>query len=153
MKMSRISRIILVSAGLGLAIAACAPIKDTRGYVPQKERIAQIKVGSQNKDEVYSILGSPSTKATFDGDVWYYISSKTERLGFFAPKTVERNIVAVGFDDNDVVSKVAHYGLKDGRVVNFVDRTTPTRGKELTFLEQMFGNVGKVPLPSDDRQR
>lgn len=137
----------LLGAGLAMAVtlSACSPIVNVRGYVPEQDKIEKLAVGEQSKDQVYNLLGSPSTLATFSEDTWYYISSRTERIGFFEPKTVDRTVLAVKFDDDEKVSNIAKYGLEDGRVVNFVDRTTPTRGKELTFLEQMFGNIGAVP--------
>ncbi len=136
---------VALGSALGLTVSACSPIVNVRGYVPEQDKVEKLAVGQQNKDEVYTLLGSPSTLATFSEDTWYYISSRTERIGFFEPKTVDRTVLAVKFDDDEKVSNIAKYGLEDGRVVNFVDRTTPTRGKELTFLEQMFGNIGAVP--------
>jgi len=130
---------------LGVAISGCSPIVNVRGYVPQPNTVEQLEIGKQNKEQVYDLLGSPSTRATFDEDTWYYISSRTERRGFFEEKTVARSILAVKFDGEERVSEIANYGLEDGQVVNFVGRTTPTRGKELTFLEQMFGNIGGIP--------
>ncbi len=137
--------IALVVAALG--VTGCSPIVDKRGYVPEEEKLSSVSIGSDDKERIYTKLGSPSTMATFEENTWYYISSRTERFGFFAPRITDRQIVAVTFDENDVVTNVANYGLEDGRVVNYVDRSTPTRGKELTFLEQMFGNIGRLPGP------
>ncbi len=143
--MKRSLSIALVAASL--SIGACSPIVDKRGYVPEEDQLSKVAIGQDTKDQIYSKLGSPSTTATFENNTWYYISSRTERFGFFAPRIVDRQVVAVSFDENDLVANVANYGLEDGRVVNYVDRTTPTRGKELTFLEQMFGNIGRLPGP------
>lgn len=145
----------MLGAGLALALAvsACSPIVNVRGYVPEQDKISKLAVGEQNKDQVYTLLGSPSTLATFSEDTWYYISSRTERIGFFEPKTVDRTVLAVKFDDDEKVSQIAKYGLEDGKVVNFVDRTTPTRGKELTLLEQMFGNIGAIPSSAISQDR
>ncbi len=139
-----------VLAVLAMA-AACTPIVDKHGYIPDPERMASIKVGVDNKESVYQRLGSPSTVATFGGEVWYYISSVEERKAFLAPKITKRDIIAIHFDEDDYVADISGYDVTDGKVVAYVDRKTPTRGKELTFLEQMFGNIGRLPAPSQDQ--
>jgi outer membrane protein assembly factor BamE (lipoprotein component of BamABCDE complex) len=138
-----------------IVVAACNPIKPMvtkRGYVPDEERLASIEVGVDNKDSVYSRLGSPSTDASFDRDVWYYISSRHERTAFMPAVVADREVVSISFDETDMVSDIGHYGLEDGKVVAYVERKTPTRGKELGFLEQMFGNLGRLPAPSSGPQ-
>lgn len=97
------------------------------------------------KIEVQALLGSPSTTATINtqGDSFYYISSVVERAAFFRPKEVDRQIFAVRFDPEDRVESFALYGLEDGQVVNFSTRTTPTPGRELSILQQLFQNVGR----------
>ena len=92
-------------------------------------------------------LGSPSTTGTFENEVWYYISTRHERRAFFAEKVTDRQVLAVVFSENDLVNDLGRYGLEDGQVVSYVDRKTPTRGKELGFLEQIFGNLGRLPAP------
>ncbi len=129
----------------------CTPIADKRGYVRDEPKIESIQVGVDNKESVYQRLGSPSTSATLSMDVWYYITSREERFGFFAPKATFRDITAVAFDEEDYVADIADYGLEDGKVVSYVGRKTPTRGKELTFLEQMFGNIGRLPAPNQQQ--
>lgn len=127
-----------------LAMSACVPIVDYHGYLPRSEDIQRVQVG-QSKTEIQSILGSPSTTATIEreGDTYYYISSVVEKLAFFEPEVVDREILAVRFGPDNRVSNFGHYGLEDGRVVNFVDRKTPTRGRELTILQQLFQNIGR----------
>lgn len=144
---SKFRRTIAISLFLGITAASCSPIVNNRGYVEQPNTVDRLEVGKQNKDEVYDLLGSPSTKATFDEDTWYYISSRTERRAFFKDKTVDRKILALSFDESDILSNIGNYGLEDGQVVDVSGRKTPTRGKELTFLEQMFGNIGGA-IPS-----
>lgn len=127
----------------GTALAACQPTVSQRGYVPNEDLIADIRPGIDNKDSVLTTFGSPSTIGTVEGDTWYYISSIHHQTAFFKEEAVDREIVAVYFDEADNVKQLGYYGLEDGKVVNFIDRSTPTRGKELTFLQQMFGNLGR----------
>ena len=138
-----VARLLLVAA-LGLALAACTPTIDRRGYLPRQSTLAQVQVG-MTKAQLESLLGSPSTTATikFSGDSYYYISSTVEQTAFFKPKEVDRKVFAVRFDQNDQVTSFALYGLEDGQVININTRTTPTRGRELSVLQQIFGNIGK----------
>jgi outer membrane protein assembly factor BamE (lipoprotein component of BamABCDE complex) len=132
---------MLASVGL---VAACSPIIDYRGYLPKGENIKKVKLG-QTKGEVTSILGSPSTTATIStsNDSFYYISSVIHRVAFYAPEVVDREILAVHFSPEGEVIKFAHYGLEDGQIVDFISRKTPTRGKEMTVVQQLFANIGR----------
>ncbi len=101
-----------------------------------------------SKTEVQALLGSPSTTATinYSGDSYYYISSKIETQGFMDPKETERTIFAIRFDQLEQVQSFAQYSLQDGQVINISSRKTPTRGRELTILKQLFSNIGgKLP--------
>jgi outer membrane protein assembly factor BamE (lipoprotein component of BamABCDE complex) len=123
--------------------AACTPTIDHRGYLPRAGDLQKITPG-MSKTEVEAILGSPSTTATINstGDSYYYISSKVETQGFFDPKETERKIFAVRFDQLDQVQSFAQYGLEDGQIIDLNSRKTPTRGREYTILQQLFGNIG-----------
>jgi outer membrane protein assembly factor BamE (lipoprotein component of BamABCDE complex) len=129
------------------ALSACAPVENQRGYVPDMEAISSIQVGMDTKDSVSMKLGNPSTQATFGSDTWYYISSHVEQNAFFAPRATERNILAVEFTGDGKVSDVHKFTLADGRVVAFQSRETPSRGRELSILQQFFnavpGNIGR----------
>jgi len=129
---------------IGTALVACSPIVDYRGYLPKGEDIQKIQSG-MSKTEVEAILGSPSTTATINtsGDSYYYISSKVEQTAFFKPEVTDRQIFAIRFDRDDRVEKFAYYGLEDGVIIDFITRETPTRGKELGILEQLFQNLGR----------
>ena len=129
-------------------VAACAPVENQRGYVPDQQAIMSIQVGMDTKDTVSRKLGDPSTSATFNNDTWYYISAHVEQNAFFAPRATERNIVAVEFASDGKVADVHRYTLADGKVVDFVSRETPTRGREQTLLQQIFNAVpGRVGAP------
>lgn len=130
-------------------LANCTPIVDHRGYLPRDGDMQKVHHG-MSKVEVEALLGSPSTTATVNlsGDSYYYISSIVEERAFLKPTEVERQVFAIRFDDTDQVESFAHYGLEDGRIINYSSRETPTRGRELTILQQLFFNIGNVnPLP------
>ena len=134
---------ILAGIGLALALTACAPRLETRGNLPDPDRLAEITPGEHTRDEVAEILGSPSSTAVFDQETWYYISEKTETLAFFEPEITERQVVILTFDAEGVVSGIKTLKAEDGRFIEPVDRITPTAGKEITFLDQLFGNFAR----------
>nr|WP_306766209.1 outer membrane protein assembly factor BamE [Shinella pollutisoli] len=109
-----------------------------QGYVVDQETLALAPVGS-SREQVLLSLGSPSSTATFDNEVFYYISqTRTRPVAFMKPKIVEQNILAVYFNKEGTVERLANYTLKDGVVFDMISRTTPTGGMELTFLGQLL---------------
>lgn len=135
--------VLAVSSPVISACALVEPVKANRGYIVDEDNLKKLKPGITTLAQVGEYMGSPSTISTDDGVAWYYITTKTETFLFFEPEEKERTVVAVYFDKTSVVQEVLYYGLQDGQVVNLVTRTTPTRGKELTFLGQLFGNLGR----------
>lgn len=146
MPIASLSRKLGTVAAVGLTaltLASCAPVVATRGNLVPDERLAQIEPGVSTKDEVAVALGSPTTVATFDDDTWYYIGQRTQKRAFFDPKTVDRRVIEITFDDGGVVETVEEVGLDGAREVELVERETPTLGRQITFLEQMLGNFGR----------
>ena len=134
-------RLIFPTLTAVTVLLGCVPVENQRGYVPDQEAVSSIQVGMDNKESVSKKLGDPSTAATFGNDVWYYMSAHVEQNAFFAPRATERNILAIEFAKDGKVTDMHKYSLADGRVVDFVSRETPTRGRELTLLQQIFNAV------------
>jgi outer membrane protein assembly factor BamE (lipoprotein component of BamABCDE complex) len=131
----------------GALISACTPTSSFQGYQAIEARPADVKVGTDNKDTVRARLGSPSTVSTFDPNVWFYISQVTQRQAFYRPKTIRRDVVAISFNKDDaMVAKVDTLTMNDGRVIAYTGRETPTRGRQLSILEQLLGNLGQGQL-------
>jgi outer membrane protein assembly factor BamE (lipoprotein component of BamABCDE complex) len=137
---------------VSLAGAGCTSVVDRRGFMPEDEAQTVVTAGTDTKNTVLSRLGNPSQQGVFDQQVWYYISSIDASRAFFRARTTERRIIAVTFDESDIVANVRQFGMADGRVIAYSTDRTPTRGREVTFLEQIFGSVGRAPvqLPGED---
>lgn len=134
---------VLTAALALLALSACSPIVKTHGYAPRAAELDSVAVGADTRETVRQKLGRPSTIGAFDADEWYYISIRTETVAFFEPEVVDQRVVTISFDANGMVTEVDRYGLEDGQVVNLVTRTTPTSGRRLTVLQQIFQNIGR----------
>ncbi|SRR5579871_559188 len=116
-----------------------------RGYIMPPGALEQIPIGA-SQDQVLIVLGTPSTVATLNGEVFYYISQRSERrLAFMSDQIVDQRIIAVYFDKNRQVRRLANYGLKDGMIFDFISRTTPTSGQEINYIAPLFKalNVGQ----------
>jgi outer membrane protein assembly factor BamE (lipoprotein component of BamABCDE complex) len=129
---------LIVTLVLLIALSACLGRFSNHGNKPDPDKLAQIQPGVQNKAQVETLLGSPSSVGAFEDDTWYYISQVGERNWFFPEEAVERDVVEINFDDSGIVSGIKGYDIDDGKDVELVDRVTPTQGQELTFLQQMW---------------
>lgn len=140
------SRCLVLTLTLGLLLPAlwgCAEEVDVRGNLPDAKTIALIKPGQTTRAQVEATLGTPSSVATFDKEVWYYIGGRVKNVSFFKPELLERRIIAIRFDKSGVVDDVRQLDAADGKHVALVQRETPTKGKELTILQQLIGNIGR----------
>jgi outer membrane protein assembly factor BamE (lipoprotein component of BamABCDE complex) len=122
----------------GLFLGGCFSETYQKGYIVPDGALEQIPIGSA-QEQVLLVLGTPSTVATVNGDTFYYISQRGVRpVGFMPTQMTDQRVVAVYFDKHKRVERLADYGLKDGRVFDFVSRTTPTGGKDTGAIQAMF---------------
>ncbi|RME63669.1 MAG: outer membrane protein assembly factor BamE [Alphaproteobacteria bacterium] len=132
-----------VAAALVCALPACSRINYQRGYLADPAMMAAVAPGVDNRDSVEKMLGRPSLASEFDDTTWYYVSQKAEQFAFFTPKPVEHKVVAIRFNDKGDVTAIDNFGLDDIVDITPHSDKTATRGKEITFLQQLFGNVGR----------
>lgn len=141
---------VAVALAFLVPLAACAgggfdklSTSSQHGYVISSTALEQVPIGS-SREQVMIALGSPSTTANFGGEVFYYISqTRRKTVAFLPEKVVDQSVLAVYFDDGQAVKQIADYGLKDGKVFDFVTKTTPTGGVDESFLQQIIsGGIG-----------
>ncbi|MBM3534334.1 MAG: outer membrane protein assembly factor BamE [Alphaproteobacteria bacterium] len=133
----------LAPLGMAVLIAACSPIVDSRGNLPEAEDLDKIHVGTSSKEQVASLLGSPSSVATFDANTWYYISKRTETVGFFRPDVLDQKVLTIRFDEAGLVKEIARTDKEAGEEIDPINRTTPTSGQSFSVWQQLFGNLGR----------
>jgi outer membrane protein assembly factor BamE (lipoprotein component of BamABCDE complex) len=124
---------------LALMLGGCITQTYQRGYVIPEGALDQIPLGA-SQEQVLIVLGTPSTVATISGEVFYYISQRTEQTSFLPQKETDRRVVAVYFDRNRKVERLANYGIRDGKLFDYVSRTTPSGGEQ----QSIIGFFGKV---------
>lgn len=142
----------MLIAMAALLIAGCSEQVLKHGQHFSQGDLQQIQPG-MSREQVRLTLGTPSTTTTASatgGDIYYYISSMATQAAFFKPKEVDRQVVAVYFNPLGSVERVANYGLKDGKVFDFISRTTPAPGgNEDGLLKQLFRNLGTKQIFGD----
>lgn len=150
--------LFVLTFGAGaMALAGCSNVAGTldaketltQGYVVDQDSLDLVPVGS-SRDQVLLALGTPSTTATFDNEVFYYISQKRVRnAAFMRPRLVDQRVLAVYFGADQRVAQIANYGMKDGKLFDFISETTPTGGRDQNFLAQMIAGVAAGGAPSN----
>ena len=138
---------LLAAATLSLMLGACGNFTQVyqRGYVLPEGSLEQVPMGA-TQEQVLIVLGTPSTVATVSGEVFYYISQRGEQsLAFMPQKVIEQRVIAVYFDKNRRVERLADYGMKDGKIFDYISRTTATTGQELTVLRYIYKTFTNAP--------
>jgi outer membrane protein assembly factor BamE (lipoprotein component of BamABCDE complex) len=135
---------VLALAASVLLLGACSSVVTKHGHQFQESDLQQVQPG-MTQDSVANILGTPATTTTLpNGSVFYYISSTTSQTAFLSPKETDRKVLAVYFTQAGLVDRVANYGMQDGKVFDFVSRTTPpANSREDGVLRQLFRNLGR----------
>ena len=139
------ARLILAGV-LALVVAACSATFTNHGYVPPAEDLEMIVPGVDTRASVEETIGQPSTAGVMSDGTWFYIASRQRQFAYRAPAVVEREIVAISFDDAGTVQNIRELGLEDGEVVRFSRRVTESNIQEMTFLRQLIGNIGQVNI-------
>jgi outer membrane protein assembly factor BamE (lipoprotein component of BamABCDE complex) len=137
----RLGMTLAAVLALSMPLAGCFSETYQKGYIVPEGALEQIPIGA-SQEQVLIVLGTPSTVATVNGEAFYYISQKSERSAAFMPYSVtDQRVVAVYFDKNRRVRRLANYGIKDGKVFDFVAQQTETGGQELNYLRNIFKNI------------
>ena len=148
MSLSSLSKALFIGvAALGVAAGqGCVSVRTTHGYVLERgEAELTAREGIDTKESVLARYGEPSVKGAFNPNSWYYINNRDQARAFFKPRTTQQQVVAFHFDDTGIVTQVEKIDLTDSVQSRMVAKATPTRGKELSFWEQLLGNVGQLP--------
>ena len=140
-----VKNVALVSAGLLMA-TGCVSVRTSHGYALERgETELTARPNIDTKESVIARYGEPSLKGVLDDNSWYYVANADQARAFFRPELTYQSVVAFYFNDEGYVEEVEQLTLKDSVDIKISSRSTPTRGKELSFWEQLLGNVGQLP--------
>tara|TARA_R110002072_G_scaffold177765_2_gene333797 strand:+ start:815 stop:1255 length:441 start_codon:yes stop_codon:yes gene_type:complete len=137
---------IIFSCLILSSTAACSPITAQRGNLLEDYQITEVKAGESTQSDVLRILGSPTTQSTFNNSVWYYLGQETEKHGILDAEVVNERIIAVTFNDQGIVDTIENLN-NDRENIPYARGKTPTHGNDLTFMQQLLGNMGRFNAP------
>ena len=140
----RSKAILLVAT---VMVAGCSSIVDRRGYIIDETLVQAIQPGIDNRASVETTLGHPSFTSQFGPPTWYYVSSVTQQRPFSTPKISSHSVLAVQFDQSGNVVAADRSGIERVVRLNPESDKTPTLGRERSFLQDLFGNIGQVGTP------
>ena len=145
-RLSRCALILAVAVGVGITLTACSETITKHGHQFQDNDIQQVSPG-MSQEQVKTTLGTPTTTASVgSGSAYYYISSTHGQQSFFKPVEKDRKVLAVYFSPMGSVDRVSQYGLKDGKVFDYVKQQTPTASRDEGILKALFRNLGTKQL-------
>ncbi|KIC49227.1 SmpA/OmlA [Tateyamaria sp. ANG-S1] len=127
-----------------LGVAACSPTFRNHGYVPPEEDLAELAVGIDTRSTVEDLIGPPTAGGVLEGGDFFYVRSRVRTFGPRRPEVIERQVLAVTFDQEGVLQNIERFGLEDGRVVALSRRVTDSGVTNTTFLRQLLGNIGRI---------
>lgn len=133
-----------LALGLLLATAGCAKLREHRGYIVDETLVGAIQPGVDNRDSVTGTLGRPTFVGQFDQRDWYYLSRNTRQLAFSTPKPTAQTVLHIRFDEQGNVAAVDRSGLEKIVSVSPEADKTPTLGRDRSFFQELFGNIGTV---------
>ncbi|MGH1398294.1 MAG: outer membrane protein assembly factor BamE [Alphaproteobacteria bacterium] len=125
-----------------LTLAACSPTIAQRGNMLEDYQLSQVKAGESSRTDVLKNLGSPTTKSTFDSNVWYYIGQETEKRGILDPEVTKERIILAAFNDEGILEALREVD-RDRINIPYERTKTPTHGNERTIAQEFLGNLGK----------
>lgn len=130
-----------------ISISACTPVTAQRGNLLEDYQLEELKVGETTRSDILRTLGSPTTQSTFNANIWYYIGQETEKHGILDQEVINERIVAVTFDEEGVVAAIEEID-PNRQNIPYARTKTPTHGNDLTFIQQLLGNMGRFNAPS-----
>lgn len=140
----RAHRIGVMTALTVMVAVACTPIYRNHGYIPADDELALVQVGVDTQDSVAEKVGRPSVQGLLNDNGWFYVQSRYKQVGPKAPVEIDRQVVAITFDDGGKVANVERFGLEKGRVVPISRRVTQSNIASVSIIGQLLSSVGRL---------
>lgn len=137
-------RVVLLPTLLVLAVAGCSTIIRNHGYAPSQQELRTLKIGSDTRESVAEKVGRPTIKALLEDKAWYYVQSRWEQRGFAEPQEVNREVVALTFNNAGRLRNVEVFGIEAGQIVTLSRRITAGSTADRSVLSQLFSSIGNL---------
>lgn len=127
-----------------MTMAGCTQVRGHQGYIADEVLMSAVQAGIDNRQSVEASLGRPTFTGQFDDNTWYYLSRDTRQYGFNIPRPRDQQVMRVQFDAAGNVTAVDRTGLELVASISPDGDKTPTLGRDRSFFEELFGNIGAV---------
>jgi outer membrane protein assembly factor BamE (lipoprotein component of BamABCDE complex) len=114
-----------------------------RGNHVDADQLKELVPGTSTRNDVTALIGSPTARATFDDNTWIYISEVTRPRIARVQGVLSQDVLVLSFNEQGVLQDMKRLNQEDALPVTVVARTTPSPGTEASFLQQLFGNIGR----------
>ena len=125
-----------------LLINACTGIKSNNGYLPVRDSVDQLKVNVTSPSSAKSKLGEPALILGNKEPVFIYSSQVTNRVLFFEPKVISRDVLVLYFNKKKKLRKLENFSLEDGKSFDLNTDATNLNTEERSLIANLFSNVG-----------
>lgn len=144
--MGMVRRRLRIAAGMlaVLVLGACVASYRNHGYIPPDDLLDEIVVGIDTRASVEDNVGSPTSGGILNDSGYYYVRSRFRNFAYRAPEEIERQVLAISFDDTGVVSNIERFELEDGKVVVLQRRVTETSVVDRSFIRQLLSSFGRI---------
>lgn len=139
----RFARLVAMLCMIGV-VSACAASYRNHGYMPNQEDLANLVVGVDTRATVDDVIGAPSASGLLSEGDYYYVRSRVKEFGLYRPEVVERNVLAISFNEDDTIANIETFSLADGNIVPLTRRVTDSSVIGKGFLRQLLGNIGNI---------
>lgn len=140
----------LVAVVIFAALTACVPRVDYRGKAPETKDLAALQTGAHTQNDVLRAIGSPTFESAYGPKTWFYVHKKTETKAFLTPDIVEKNTIAITFNEKGIIEKIEDMDPEEQDITP-ISHATPTVGHDRTILQQVFSNFGRGAKKSEEK--
>tara|TARA_X000000950_G_scaffold119246_1_gene149451 strand:- start:860 stop:1330 length:471 start_codon:yes stop_codon:yes gene_type:complete len=126
--------LFLISLFLIITNCSLNLVDDHHGVYFIEKKMKKLQVNTTNKNDLVKIFGEPSTKSTFDNDVWIYIERKITNTHFFGKRElILNNVLVLEIDKRGLLAKIEFYNIDDMKRLKFDKDNT-----EITYSKRNF---------------
>ncbi|MEM1078424.1 MAG: outer membrane protein assembly factor BamE [Pseudomonadota bacterium] len=138
----------LAGAILVLSLVGCSATYRNSGYVPTDDELAEIAVGIDDRSSVEETVGRPVSQGVIADQAWYFVGTRWEYFAYRAPQQIDRQVVAISFDDGGTVENIERFTLSDGEIIPLNRRVTDSNIEGISVIRQLLGNIGNIDAGS-----
>ena len=144
---------------ISLFISACTlkKVEKHHGVHFLNKKQEKLTVNQSNKNDILELLGSPSTKSTFDNDLWIYIERKTDSVSltkFGNENIIVNNVLLLEINNMGLLAKKEFLDLTNMKELKFVEHTTENQYRKSTFVYDFLSSLRhKINDPLNKRRK